>query len=88
MTNAAHIAPHIYSVMSAKTWKYAGELRVGDVWTERAGDREARSYRVIALAPDLVTIRVIGSCLTTGQRRTMDFFIVNRVEVREERSPQ
>ena len=29
-------------------------------------------------------MRVTGECVTTGQRRTMDFFLVNRVEVREE----
>jgi hypothetical protein len=66
--------------------KYAGELRVGDIWTERPQDRAARSYRVIAIAPGLapITIRVTGECVTTGRRRTMDFFLVNRVEVREE----
>jgi hypothetical protein len=68
------------------TRKYAGELRVGDIWTERRQDRAARSYRVIAIAPGLapITIRVTGECVTTGQRRTMHFFLVNRVEVREE----
>ena len=67
-------------------WKYAGELRVGDVWTERTGGRGTRSYRVIAIAPGLAltTIMVTGSCVTTGRRRTMDFFPVNRVEVRKE----
>jgi hypothetical protein len=67
-------------------WKYAGELRVDDVWTERTGGRDTRSYRVIAIAPGrpLITIRVTGSCVTTGERRTMDFFPVNRVEVRDE----
>ena len=66
--------------------KYAGELRVGDIWTERRKDRAVRSYRVIAIAPGLapITIRVTGECVTTGHRRTMDFFLVNRVEVREE----
>jgi hypothetical protein len=69
-------------------WKYAGELDVGDVWTERTGGRGARSYRVIAIARGLalITIRVTGSCVTTEQRRTMDFFLVNRVEVREEQA--
>ena len=67
-------------------WKYAGELRVGDVWTERTGGRGTSNYRVIAIAPGraLITIRVTGSCVTTGQLRTMDFFPVNRVEVRDE----
>jgi hypothetical protein len=67
-------------------WKYAGELRVGDVWTERTAGRGTRSYRVIAVAPGLAltTIMVTGSCVTTGRRRTMDFFPVNRVEVRKE----
>ena len=66
--------------------KYAGELRVGDVWTERQQGRAARTYRVIAIAPGLAptTMRVTAECLTTGQRRTMDFFLVNRLEVREE----
>jgi hypothetical protein len=66
-------------------WKYAGELRVGDVWTERTAGHGTRSYRVIAIAPGLasITIMVTGSCVTTGQLRTMDFFAVNRVEVRE-----
>jgi hypothetical protein len=69
--------------------KYAGELRVGDIWTERPQrprHRAAGSYRVIAIAPGLapITMRVTGECVTTGQRRTMDFFLVNRVEVREE----
>ena len=66
--------------------KCAGELRVGDIWTERRKDRAARSYRVIAIAPGLasITVRVTGECVTTGRRRTMDFFLVNQVEVREE----
>jgi hypothetical protein len=67
-------------------WKYAGELRVGDVWTERPQQRAARTYRVIATTPGLAstTVRVTAACVTTGHRRTMDFFLVNRVEVREE----
>jgi hypothetical protein len=67
-------------------WKYAGELRLGDVWTEHPRHRAACSYRVIAIAPGLapITTRVTGESVTTGQRRTMDFFLVNRVEVREE----
>jgi hypothetical protein len=67
-------------------WKYAGELRVGDIWTERTGGHDARSYRVITVArgPTPITIRVTGSCTTTGRRRMMDFFPVNRVEVRDE----
>jgi hypothetical protein len=67
--------------------KYAGELRVGDVWTERPQNRVAQGYRVIAIAPGLAptTIRVTAESATTGQRRTVDFFLVNRVEVRAER---
>jgi hypothetical protein len=63
--------------------KYAGELRVGDVWTERPQGRAARTYRVIAIAPGLAltTMRVTAECVTTGQRRSMDLFLVNRVEV-------
>jgi hypothetical protein len=66
--------------------KHAGELRVGDIWTVRRKDRAVRSYRVIAIAPGLapITIRVTGECVTTGKRRTMDFFLVNRLEIREE----
>jgi len=66
--------------------KYAGELRVGDLWTERPQRSAARTYRVIAIAPGLAPtiIRVTAACVTTGQRRTMDFFLVNRVEVRDE----
>ena len=64
--------------------KYAGELRVGDVWTERTEGGDTAAYRVIAIGRGLspITIRVTGSCVTTGQRRKMDFFIVSRVEVR------
>ena len=63
--------------------KYAGELRVGDVWTERPQNRMAHSYRVMAITPGLAstTVRVTGECVTTGRRRTLDFFLVNRVEV-------
>ena len=45
-----------------------------------------RSYRVIAIAPGLAptTMRVTGAHVTTGQRCTKDFFLVNRVEVCEE----
>jgi hypothetical protein len=66
-------------------WKYAGELRVGDVWTTHRQGRAAHSYRVIAVAPGLAstTIRVTAASVTTGQQRTTDFFLVNRVEVRE-----
>jgi hypothetical protein len=48
--------------------KYAGELRVSDVWTERTEGGDTRGYRVIAIARDLVpiTIRVTGSCVITG----------------------
>ena len=68
-------------------WKYAGDSRVGDVWTERPQQRAARTYRVIATVPGLAptTIRVTAVSITTGQRRTVDFFLVNRVEVRAER---
>jgi hypothetical protein len=70
-------------------WKYAGELRVGDVWTERPQDRAAQTYRVMAIEPGLAptTIRVTAASVTTGQQRTMDFFLVNRVEVREVMRP-
>ena len=66
--------------------KYAGELRVGDVFAERSQDRTARAYRVIAIAPGLAPtiVRVTAACVATGQRRTMNFFLVNRIEAREE----
>jgi hypothetical protein len=69
-----------------KMLKYAGELRVGDVWTERTSDRGTHSYRVIATAPGLgpITIKVIGLCVTTGRRRMMEFFVINRIQVHEE----
>jgi hypothetical protein len=69
-------------------WKYAGELRVGDVWTERPQNRVAQSYRVITIEPGLArtTMRVIATSVATGQRRTVDFFLANRVEVSEERA--
>ena len=67
--------------------KYACELRVGDVWTERPQNRVAQSYRVVAIAPGLAptTLRVTAESVATGQRRTVDLFLVNRVEVRVER---
>src|SRR5262252_3060430 len=66
--------------------KYAGELRVGDVWTERPQNRVAQSYRVIGIAPGLAstTMQVTAESVTTGQRRTVGFVLVNRVEVCEE----
>ena len=68
-------------------WKYAGELCVGDVWTQRPQGRAVRSYRVIAVASGLAptTMRVTGEYVTTRQRRMTDFFLVNRIEVHEER---
>jgi hypothetical protein len=68
-------------------WKYAGELSVGDVWTERPQNREPHSYCVITIAPGLarITMRVIAASVTTGKQRRFDFFLVNRVEVPEER---
>ena len=61
-------------------WKYAGELSVGDVWTERPQNREPHSYRVIAIAPGLarITMRVTATSVTTGKRRTLDFFLVTK----------
>ena len=66
--------------------KYAGELRVGDVWTERQKNRAPQAYRVVAIAPGLAqsTIRVTAASVTTGQHRTVDLFLVNRVEIRDE----
>jgi hypothetical protein len=66
--------------------KYAAELRVGDVLTEHPKGRAARTYRVIAIGPGSArtTMSVTAACVTTGQRREMYFFLVNRVEVRDE----
>jgi hypothetical protein len=66
--------------------KYAAELRVGDVLTDRPKGRAARTYRVIAIKPGSAptTMRVTAACVTTGQLRAMYFFLVNRVEVRDD----
>jgi hypothetical protein len=66
--------------------KYSGELRVGDIWTERPQNRAAQSYRVMAIKQGLAptTMRVTAASVTTGKQRTADFFLINRVEVREE----
>ena len=65
--------------------KYAAELNVGDVLTERPKGRVARTYRVIAITPGPAptTMSVTAACVTTGQRRAMYFFLANRIEVRE-----
>jgi hypothetical protein len=67
-------------------WKYAGELRVGDIWTERPQGRATPSYRVMAIKRGLArtTMRVTAASVTTGKQRTVDLFLVNRVDVREE----
>ena len=69
-------------------WKYAGELRPGDIWMEGKGGIGARNYRVVAITrgPAVTTITVTGSCVITGQLRTTDFFLVTRVVVCEEPS--
>jgi hypothetical protein len=66
--------------------KYAGELRVGDVWTQHSQGRAPHSYRIITIGPGLapITVRVKAVSVTTGKQRTFDFFLVNRVEVHEE----
>ena len=66
--------------------KYAGELRVGDIWTERPQSRAPNSYRVITIEPGLaaITVRVKAVSVITGKPRMFDFFLVNRVEVHEE----
>jgi len=67
------------------TLKYADELQVGDVWTERnkSGKGPPLSYRVLAVRDGLAatTVCIIAENLTTGQRRASHFFRVNRVEV-------
>ena len=67
-------------------WKYAGELRVGDVWTERPQGRAPNSYRIITIEPGLapITVRVKAVSVITGKQRMFDFFLVNRVEVHEQ----
>jgi hypothetical protein len=66
--------------------KYAGELCIGDIWTERTSGRNTHSYRVIATAPGPgpITINVTGLSVITGRRRTMEFCVINRVHVGEE----
>jgi hypothetical protein len=65
--------------------KYAGELRVGDIWTERPQGRAPHSYRVITIEPGLtrITVRVKAVSVITGKPRMFNFFLVNRVEVHE-----
>ena len=65
--------------------KYAGELRVGDIWTERPQGRAPHSYRVITIEPGLaaITVRVKAVSVITGKQRMFDFIVVNRVEVHE-----
>jgi hypothetical protein len=43
----------------------------------------------MAIEPGLAptTTRVTGQSVTTGQQRTVDFFLVNRVKVREAMRP-
>jgi hypothetical protein len=67
-------------------WKYAGELRVGDVWTQHSQGRATHSYRIIRIEPGLAptTTRMMAVSVITGKQRTFDFFLVNRVEVHEE----
>jgi hypothetical protein len=68
-------------------WKYAGELRIGDLWTDRTEGGGTRSYRVIAIArgPAMTAMRVTGTCVITGDEQTIDLFPINRVKVRKER---
>ena len=68
--------------------KNAGDLVVGNVYTERPQkQRLARSYRVVELRPGPITtiVRVVAESTTTGKRAVTDFFRVNRVQVEEER---
>jgi len=48
-------------------WKY-GELRVGDIWTERPQGRAPHNYRVITIGPGLAPtttrmMAVVGALL-------------------------
>ena len=63
--------------------KLAGDLVVGDVYTERSQHRAAHSYRVIELKPGPVSsiVRVVIENISTGELGVTDFFRVNRVEV-------
>ena len=63
--------------------KRAGDLVVGDVYTERSQHRAAHSYRVIELRPGPITssVRVVIENTTTGKRGVTAFFRVNRVKV-------
>ena len=67
-------------------WKYAAELRVGDIWTEHPQNRAAQTYRVMAIEPGLAptTMRVTAASVATGKQRTVDFFLVNRIEISDE----
>jgi hypothetical protein len=67
-------------------WKYAGELRAGDVWAERTKGAGGRRYRVVAAeeGSTVSTVTVTGLCLITGELLTKDFFSVTRVLVTEE----
>ena len=69
------------------TYKNAGDLVPGDVYTERPYQGLARSCRVIAIrsgfAPTVV--EVTSESITTGKRNVRNLFRHNRVEIREDR---
>jgi hypothetical protein len=71
------------------TYKSAGELVRGDVYTERPHQGLARSYRVVAIRPGFAPtiVEVTGESITTGKRTVRNLFRVNRVEIREDRGP-
>jgi hypothetical protein len=71
------------------TYKNAGDLVPGDVYTERPYQGVARSYRVIAIRSGFAhtVVEVTGESITTGKRNVRNLFRDNRVEIREDRGP-
>jgi hypothetical protein len=71
------------------TYKNAGDLVPGDVYTERPYQGAARSYRVVAIKPGFArtTVEVTSESITTGKRTVRNLFRANRVEIREDRGP-
>jgi hypothetical protein len=67
------------------TYKNAGELAPGDVYTERPYQGLARSYRVVPIRPGFAptVVEVTSESITTGRRTVKNLFTVNRVEIRQ-----
>jgi hypothetical protein len=69
------------------TYKKAGDLIPGDVYTERPYQGPARSYRVVAIRPSFArtVVEVTSESITTGKRTVRNLFRANRVEIRKDR---